>query len=167
MWAEKQVELCEIVAEGPGELVWVPDNATAEVIGAERFERYCLPLYARFQEIPGRRGKRIYVHLDGRLKGLMEAVADSAIPIVEAFTPPPVGDLSVAEARRAWPGKVLWVNFPSSVHLQPPGRVEQVSRELLEESGEGRGFLLGVTEGMPEGAWEPNLGAMLRAANSF
>ena len=30
-----------------------------------------------------------------------------------------MGEMSVAEARGAWPDKALWPNFTSSEHLQP------------------------------------------------
>jgi hypothetical protein len=69
--------------------------------------------------------------------------------IVEALTPPPMGDLSVAEARQAWPDKVLWLNFTSCVHLESDESIASHARQLLAQAGSKRGFLIGVTEDCP------------------
>ena len=34
--------------------------------------------------------------------------------MIEAFSPWPDSDMSVADARTAWPGKSLWANLPAS-----------------------------------------------------
>jgi len=39
-------------------------------------------------------------------------VAERALDFIEGFALPPMGDLALTEARRAWSGKTLWVNFP-------------------------------------------------------
>lgn len=69
--------------------------------------------------------------------------------IVEAFTPAPVGDLTVAKARAAWPDKALWLNFTSSMHLQPEETIAAHTRQLIEEAGSKRGFAIGITEDIP------------------
>jgi hypothetical protein len=94
-------------------------------------------------------GQRLAVHLDGRLRVLREAIAAAPFDIVEAFTPAPVGDVTVAEARRAWPDKALWLNFTSSMHLQPEEAIAAHTRQLIEEAGSKRGFAIGITEDIP------------------
>jgi len=165
IWAQRQTELCHIAAGSPAELVWVPDNITGEVIGADRFARHCLPIYRKLNEILSAAGKHMFVHMDGKLNSLKHVVAESEVPIVEAFTPPPDGDLSVAEARRLWPDKVLWLNFPSSVHLAPPDKIAAATRALLEEAGDCKGFLIGVTENIPPDAWAVSLRTILDEVN--
>jgi hypothetical protein len=94
-------------------------------------------------------GKRLAVHMDGRLRRLSEAIGESPVDVVEAFTPAPMGDLSVAEARAAWPAKALWLNFTSSMHVEPADRIAAHTRQLIEEAGTRRGFAIGVTENIP------------------
>jgi hypothetical protein len=77
-------------------------------------------------------------------------VGQSQLDVIEAFTPVPTCDMTVAEARRAWPGKVLWINFPSSVHLEGEGRIREELRRILREAAPGDRFLIGVTEDVPE-----------------
>ena len=52
------------------------------------------------------------------------------------------------------PDKVLWINFPSSVHLQPDATVERVAFDLAEQAGATEGFLVGITEDMPPERWQ-------------
>jgi hypothetical protein len=67
--------------------------------------------------------------------------------VIEAFTPPPVGDLSLAEAREAWgPEVVIWVNFPETLFLLGKDKTYEYTVELLkQDEGSGR-LVIGMTE---------------------
>ena len=60
-------------------------------------------------------GKFLGCHLDANNRAILATVRESRLDFVEAFTPPPDCNVAVDEALEAWPGKRLWVNFPSSV----------------------------------------------------
>jgi len=91
--------------------------------------------------------KILAVHLDGRLKCLRDLIASSRIDVIEAFTPPPIGDISIEEARATWKGKVLWTNFPATVSLEAQlDRVEREVISILRSAAPGRDFALGITE---------------------
>lgn len=158
---ESQRRLWEIIAEPPADLCWVPDNITAPVIGLPRFERFCVPRYREYAGLFAATGKRLVVHMDGALRALAGGVADCAVDVVEAFTPPPDGDLSVAEARAAWPGKALWLNFTSSMHLASAERIAEHTRELVRQGAAG-GFAVGITENVPDPAWRVSYPTILR-----
>jgi EAL domain-containing protein (putative c-di-GMP-specific phosphodiesterase class I) len=68
----------------------------------------------------------------------------------------------VREAREWWPNKALWINFTSSVHVESPERVAAHTRELLEEAGTKKGFVISVTEDAPIEALERSLAAISR-----
>jgi Uroporphyrinogen decarboxylase (URO-D) len=157
---EKDRELWSIVADSPVEFVWCPDNVTALAISPGIFDRYFAPYYHDLAAAMHPRGKRIYTHVDGTARVLAERIARTPIDIVEAFTPEPTGDLSLAEARRSWPNKVIWINFPSSVHIETPDSVAAVTRDLLRQSGTGEGVLFGVTENVPDFAWARSMTAI-------
>jgi hypothetical protein len=105
------------------------------------------------------------VHLDGLTKPYAADLRDSPLDYIEALTPPPDCDVSVAEAHQFWPDKALWVNFPSSVHLESLDRIRQVTRELLSEARPHRRFLLGITEDVPPDRWADNFRAILNEVN--
>ena len=142
-------DLYELAAEAPAEILQSADNITSDVVGKERFRRYCMPCYARrMRQISGT-GKQLAVHMDGRLRRLIELIGEAQFNIVEALTPTPVGDVSVKDAREAWPDKALWLNFTSSVHLESSETIQAHTRQLIEEAGTKRGFAIGITEDVP------------------
>ncbi len=69
--------------------------------------------------------------------------------------------MTLGEARAAWPDKVLWLNFPSSVHLKPDAEVEQTAVDLLNEVATTDGLLMGVTEDMPPERWQDSCRAIM------
>ena len=154
---EKQLEQVRIVAEGPGLVAHFAENLTAEMIGGRRFREYVLPVYAEFAAILKPRGKLMAAHLDGHLRSLADDLAISALDIIEAFCPYPDGDMTLDMARRLWPDKILWINFPSVMHLEPPERIRACVRQLLAAAAPGRGFLFGITEDIPDGVWDVSL----------
>lgn len=156
-------ELYDLAAESPAEILQSSDNITSDVVGRERFRRYCLPCYERYMRRLRGTGKRLAVHMDGRLRSLMGAIGEAPFDIVEAFTPAPTGDVSVKEAREAWPSKALWLNFTSSVHLESSAAIAAHTRQLIEEAGTKRGFAIGITEDVPVEHCVRSLRAITRA----
>jgi hypothetical protein len=156
-------DLYDLAAEAPVEILLSADNITSDVVGNERFQRYCVPCYARHMRRLAGTGKRLAVHLDGRLHSLLKAIAEAPFDIVEALTPPPNGDVPVREARQAWPKKALWLNFTSSMHLAPDEDIEAHTRQLIAEAGTQRGFAIGITEDIPAAHVTRSLRAIARA----
>ena len=141
-----------LVAQSPATLIWNPDNLTDLVAGGPTFDTHYAPYYNHVADIAAEAGKIVVSHFDGRLASLTHSIARTRLPVVEAFTPPPMGDLSVAEAKATWPDKVVWINFPGSVFLETPDEVRRFTRELLAEAMPGGRFVLGITENIPAGA---------------
>jgi hypothetical protein len=106
-------------------------------------------------------GKLVGCHFDDDCKSLAVAIAETDLDYIEAFTPSPDTNMTLGEARSAWPGKVLWVNFPSSQHLRPDAEVEQVVMGLLDELGSCRGLLMAVTEDVPANRWQGSCQAIM------
>jgi uroporphyrinogen-III decarboxylase len=150
-------ELFDLAAAAPVEILLIADNITADVVGKERYRNYCVPVYDMLRKHTRGTDKKLAVHMDGRLASLKDDIGASDFDIVEGFTPSPVGDVSLAEARAAWPQKALWINFTSSVHVDSPEKIEAHTRQLLQEAGGKRGFAMGVTEDVPFEAMERSL----------
>ena len=112
-----------------------------------------------------RNGKLYGVHLDGNLAALKDLIAQSDLDFIEGFTPPPMGDLDLKEAMTSWPGKVLWVNFPGSVFMEPEQAVIDYTVRLLT-AGMGSGqFLLTIAEDLPD--WRKNLNALSKGIETY
>ena len=72
-------------------------------------------------------------------------------------------EVPVRDALDRWPGKFLWLNFPSSVHLATTDRIEAVTRDLIDEAAPGDRFIIGITEDIPAHRWQGNMQAIARA----
>ncbi len=155
--------ILRMAAESEVELVWIPDNITGEITGPPWFTKYLTPYYKEVCDALLPAGKSPCTHMDGMLRNIADCVAETDLPVIEAFTPPPDGNFPVREARERWPGKTLWLNFPSSVHLSPPDKLARVTEQLVEEAGTGEGFLIGVTENIPASVGTRSLEAIARA----
>jgi hypothetical protein len=139
-----------LAADSPAEAVWSAENITATITSPALFRRYCLPYYNHGASILHAAGKLYGVHMDGKLSALRQAIAESHLDFIEGFTPLPMGDLSLSNARRAWPGKALWVNFPGSVLHGSKTEVLRFTRKLVEEGMQAGGFLLSFMEEFPQ-----------------
>jgi hypothetical protein len=164
---EKYRELFDLACESPVEILLLGENITSEVVGNDRYRYYLMPVYKELKDRMSGTGKLLGVHIDGKVASLADEVAESAFDIVEAFTPPPMGDFPVSSARERWTDKALWINFTSSVLLEQNEAVKRHTRQILKEAGTSRGFAIGVTENAPVPALEKSLLAISEVIEEF
>ncbi len=150
---ENRRRLYPVCAESPCMYFNYGGNVSADVVGPQRFRDYYVPHYEEFCEIMHAAGKMVGVHFDANTRLLADAIAETSLDYIEAFSPAPDTDMSVAEARAAWPDKALWINYPSSLFLTSDEAMEQATIALLREAAPGNGFLIGITEDMPPERW--------------
>ncbi|MFA6101417.1 MAG: hypothetical protein WCV67_01120 [Victivallaceae bacterium] len=150
-----------VVAQSPASHANYGGNVVPSIIGLETFEKYYVQHYNEAAEIMHKHGKLIGTHLDADCGPIAGAVAGTALDYIEAFTPAPDTDMTLKEARAAWPDKVIWMNFPSSVHLKPDAEVKQKTLELLDELDSMDGIIMGITEDIPESRWRDSCRAIM------
>ena len=158
---EKRREIYPLVARSPALHANYGGNVVPEIIGLDTFQRYYVPHYDEAADVFHRHGKLVGCHFDANCKLLADAIAATGLDYIEAFTPAPDTDMTLAEAREVWPDKVLWINFPSSVHLKPDAAVEQTTVDLLDEAGTVDGLIVGITEDVPEDRWRDSCRAIM------
>jgi len=56
---------------------------------------------------------------------------------------------------------VIWINFPSSVHLRPDQDVEQFTVDMLNELDSVDGLIVGITEDIPQDRWQGSCRAIM------
>ncbi len=164
---EAQLELFRrmigIIAEGPGKVVSVLENFTAETMGPERFARFHVPVYKELFPALQACGKIVGTHFDGKLASCSDLIADSPMDMIESITPPPEGDMALAQARAAWSEKLLWSNINVSTWALPP---EQLRREILQRVADGSDggarLAFEISEDLP-GNWEQSVPVVLEA----
>lgn len=114
----------------------------------EKFEEYVLPFYKKYIPLLHKAGKICVLHAhNSNLKAFKDLVCQTGVDVVEAFTPPPVGDLSIAEARAAWgPEIIIWVHFPETIFYQGKERTRQYAVDLLRSDTSRDSLIIGFTE---------------------
>jgi hypothetical protein len=157
----KRRETYRIVAESPVLHANYGGNVIPEIIGREVFRDYYLQHYNEAAEVMHRHGKLVGCHFDDETRLIADLIGETDLDYIEAFTPAPDTDMRLRDARAAWPDKVLWLNFPSSVHLRPDRDVERAAFALLEEVASPRGVIMGITEDMPEDRWRDSCRAIM------
>jgi len=150
-----------IVADGPLTFCNYGGNVVPTVTGPAVFRDYYLPHYEEAAEALHKKGKLLGTHLDADNTPIMDLVARTSLDYIDAYDPG-MGP-SVADARAAWPDKVLWINWPSAWHLRDEDGVRAGTRQLLREAAPGDRFLIGITEDVPEDRWRGNFRAILDA----
>ncbi|MEM3545815.1 MAG: uroporphyrinogen decarboxylase family protein [Candidatus Bathyarchaeia archaeon] len=159
---KKYMDMYSIIAKSSARIVRIGDNIDGKMISPKLFEKYCLPYYNKYAEILKNSGKYIISHMDGRLRTLKDLIAKTRLDAIEAFTPPPMGDLPVAEARKAWGNKVIWMNFPEEVFLRSREEIVQYTKNLLKEMAPGFGYIISVTEDVHPAHFKKGLEAITR-----
>ena len=156
----KQIEL---VAEGPGRFVSVLENFTAETLGPKRYKQLLMPVYQEYFPILQSAGKIVGTHYDGKLASCKELVAEAPIDLIESLTPPPEGDMTLAECRAMWPDKLLWSNINVACYDLPPEELAALVLERVEQAApDGRRLAFEVSEQYPDN-WRESLPVVLKA----
>ena len=137
-----------VVADGPLDFANYGGNVIPQVVGSRGFRKYYLPHYAEAAEVLHDAGMLIGSHLDADNSPIMEEVAESALDYIEAFDPG-MGP-SLAEARRLWPDKVIWIHWPSSFQHKSQEEISRRTFEMLRDVSPAAGIIIGLTEDMPE-----------------
>ena len=147
---DKDDEAWRIAARSPAKIVHLPENLDGVIISPQIFERYHLPYYNKYASMMHESGKIVTAHMDGRLKSLAHLIGKTGIDAIDAFTPPPTGDLSIAEAKEIWKNKfALFINFPVSIYMLGEKETRRYMAELLSSIAPGYGFIIGMTEDVP------------------
>ena len=159
--AKNRRKVYPIVADSPASHANYGGNVVPEIIGPKVFEDLYVPHYNEAAEALHKRGKLVGCHFDDNCRVLAEAIASTGLDYIEAFTPSPDTDMTLAEARAAWPGKALWINFPSSVHLKSDEAVARAAFDMLDAMPSSEGVIYGITENIPEHRWRDSCRAIM------
>ena len=151
----------------PVPYVVFPDNITAPMIGPKNFVKFCVPLYNECADVLADKNLPVFVHMDGDVKPLWQAIGESKIDGIDSLAPPPDNDTSVGQAAEMWPEMRLFVNFPSSVHLAQPDDIYAQAMQILEEAGHTGRLEIQISENVPPGVWRKSFPEIVRAINDF
>jgi len=140
---EKRLELIE---NSPAEFISLGD--VDGTWGPEKIRRYDLALYEKW--VPRLKAKAKITSLHAHANNLTHfkgIISEIGCDVVEAFTPPPVGNLSLADARAAW-GKdtIIWINFPETIFWSGAEATYEYTLNLIRSDLPADRLVIGFTE---------------------
>jgi hypothetical protein len=139
------------------------ENLSIETMGPTLFRKHLASFYEKVFEILEGTGKKIVTHYDGKLKCIAGDIAHLSIDGIDSLTPPPEGDMTIAEARQAWPNKFFWLNPSLSWFSMPLEELKVNIRQMVRDAGPAR-FCLEISENRPPN-WEKTIPAVLEVLN--
>lgn len=156
-------QITAVVAKGPGRYLSNLENFMANTLGPKRYAEFLVPVYEECFPTLHAAGKLIGCHYDGQLAVCRDLIARAPIDLIESLTPPPEGDMTLGEARAAWPDKLFWSNINVSAYDLPPAELRDlVLRRAAEGAPDGRRLAFEVSEQYPAN-WKTSLPVVLRA----
>lgn len=146
----KMDQMFDMVLESEAQVIWQPDNVTAEMTPPAMYEKYLLPFYNKHGKRLREAGKVYVVHMDGRLRALADLVSQSAFDVIESFSLPEMGgDVPFLEALELWPEKRIFPNFPASLCHEDNETIERRIQELLDHHKRPEPLVIQFSEDIP------------------
>lgn len=158
-------------AESPADVVMIPENLSAEMVGPAFFERYLRDPQTTWSQAVQETGKFSCIHMDGTLRGLLREESSIGLSFIEACTPAPVGDVPVEE----WPtfvrgtDTVLWGGIPGGYFTESVTDEEfdrHVRAVLRVMTSEPR-YVLGVADQVPPDGLERRIRRVAELVERF
>lgn len=136
-----------LVADSPAELLGL--GWFEGIWGPAQFKKYEYPFYQKWVPYLQSKGKICVLHCDATksMKAYKDLIASIGFKVIDAFTPPPVGELSLAEVRQAWGNDtVIWMNFPETIFYSGYDATKQYTIDLLRSDAPGNSLVISFTE---------------------
>jgi len=104
--------------------------------------RYDQPLHDLIHEAGG----LVWLHCHGKMNLVLERFADEGIDCLNPMEPPPMGDVTIADARRRIGDRMAMEGGieVGDMELKTPAEVQAAVADAVWQSG-GRGFILGLS----------------------
>ena len=137
----------QLVADSPAEFIgfgwleglWSPNQ----------FREFEFSFYQKWISYLQSKGKICAIHCDAtkNLNSYKYVIAEIGAAVIEAFTPLPVGEISLREARQAWgQDTVIWINFPETIFWGGEEATRQYTQDLLYSDPPGNALVISFTE---------------------
>jgi hypothetical protein len=96
---ENSLRLIDLAAMSPAEIIIMGDNFSSDVQPPRFFETWSQPFYQEAILRLHEAGKRVAVHIDGKLRGAIRMIRRTGADCGDAITPRPMGDMTPVECR--------------------------------------------------------------------
>lgn len=142
------------IATGLGQAVfgWVgPELCIPPLMSPAAFDRYVTALDKPLIETIHNAGGSIWVHCHGKMRPVISRFADMGVDVLNPIEPPPMGDVSMAEAFALVDGRMGLEGGVETHDLiaAPQARIHEMLHAVLD-AGRGRRLILSPSAGYTE-----------------
>jgi hypothetical protein len=159
--AESADRASEVALKAPVDILMIPENLSAEMVGKSLFERYMRAFQEKWSERIKARGAFSCIHMDGTLRGLLPEEASVGLSFIEAMTPSPTGDLAVEEWKEAAgeSSTIFWGGIPGAffTSLVSDEEFEEHVRHVLSVMRREPRYVLGIADQAPPDTLESRI----------
>jgi hypothetical protein len=126
-----------------------PELCVPPLAGPGDFDEFVVRYDQPMHDLVHEAGGIIWLHCHGKMNLVLERFADEGVDCLNPLEPPPMGDVTVADARRRVGGRMAFDGGIEVADLERvgPAELEWMVADTLEQSG-GRGFILGVSSSL-------------------
>ena len=154
----EQVEM--IASEFDAPVIIMGDNFSSDVQSPKFFDRWSRDYYTKAVQIMHDHGKKVAVHVDGKLKGLLKTMKDVGFDCIDAVTPGSVGGMNAAQARQeAGNDLILSGGIPNELwyDYSPMEKFEQAVKDWLALKDVSYRMIAAAGDQVPPGAAEARI----------
>ena len=148
---ESQDRMWEITEQSQCPYIMICENLSAEVMGSY-FDEYIAPYLTRHVDGLHRNGKKALIHIDGKLRGVLEKVGATGIDCIDAVVPMPVGDVAIEDLRALAGDRIILLGGLPGAMFAPTftaADMEKQVRKIIELHKDSGKFMLGVADQVP------------------
>lgn len=157
------LQLIDMLAASPAPVIVMGDNFSSDIQSPPFFAEWSEAYYTEAIRRLHAAGKKVAVHIDGRLRGALRMLADAGMDCADAVTPKPMGDLSPAACREeAGPAVILSGGVSPELWYasSPEARFVAAVREWLALRRVSPALIAGAGDQVPPGADESRIRLM-------
>jgi uroporphyrinogen-III decarboxylase len=160
IWQEVNKKAVEIAANNPAEVFICYENTNTGHSSTEWIEQYELPALNDYAKIMHAKGKKLLIHMCGKLNMVIDKIAESEFDGIIDVSPAPTGDCNFPEAASKMKehGKIIAGGIECNAYAS--GDNQKFNRDVklfAEQLSPFKNFWLGSGDAVPLGATVENL----------
>ncbi len=145
-------------------------NVAGGFIGKELFDKYILPFEKKYMNIVQGKGVPALYHNCGEIMNYVESYIEIGPKLVEPFSPHPLGDGNLFEAKKRSMGKYVIFGNLDQVNVLLPGpldNIKNITKQTVETGKPGGKFVLQSADFIEYGTPLENLEAYVKTGIEY
>ncbi len=154
---KKYIQCYEVYAETNIPAIVIPEDASTTLYSPSFFDEYLNPIINEYCRIINNKEKKSVIHACGHLKGLKESFSRIDVDCIESVSPPPTGNVSIGEFKKALPGVCIMGGIPANYYLSELDDFKKYICELILENKDRGNYILSSGDSVPADAKIENI----------